>query len=99
MLLGSPAQILPSLLGEASERTGMDKYIEADTSKHRTHSLYRQGHCWCGATPKMREAWIVPLMTAVDAILLEHPSRCTVLDALCTTRLRPAKNALAVDSK
>ena len=43
LMLLAIAQALLTLLGAASERTGMDAYLKANTVKRRTHSLFRQG--------------------------------------------------------
>ena len=42
-LLSALAIALPTLLGAAGERLGHDRWLKADTAKHRTHSLFRQG--------------------------------------------------------
>ena len=51
LLLAAIAHALLTLLGAASEKTGMDAYLKVNTSKTRTHSLFRQGAYWYGAIP------------------------------------------------
>jgi len=72
LLLVAMAHALLTLLGAASEATGFDRTMKANTVKHRTHSLYRQG-CYCYmCLPNMREEWLRPLMEAFDRIVREH---------------------------
>jgi hypothetical protein len=72
LLLAAIAQALLTLLGAASEKTGMDAYLKVNTAKKRTHSLFRQGTYWYGAIPEMRDDWLQNLMTAFDEIVREH---------------------------
>ena len=46
LMLVAIAHTLLTLLGAASEASGLDKYLKANTSKKRTLSLYRQGLYW-----------------------------------------------------
>jgi hypothetical protein len=43
LLISAFATALLTLLGTAGERQGMDRLLKANTSKPRTHSLFRQG--------------------------------------------------------
>jgi len=72
LLLAAIAHALLTLLGAASEATGMDSYLKVNTSKERTHSLFRQGAYWYGAIPEMRDDWLRNLMEAFDKIVSEH---------------------------
>jgi hypothetical protein len=72
LLLVAMAHALLTLLGAASEATGMDAYLKANTVKRRTHSLFRQGTYWYQAIPNMREDWLRTLMNAFDRIVREH---------------------------
>jgi hypothetical protein len=56
----------------ASEATGMDAYLKANTVKRRTHSLFNQGAYWYQAIPTMRDDWLRTLMNAFDRIVREH---------------------------
>ena len=49
----------------------MDAYLKVNTVKKRTHSLFRQGACWYGAIPDMRDDWLAN-MKAFDEIVSEH---------------------------
>lgn len=72
MLLAAVAQVLLTLLGAASEASGLDRYLKVNTSKKRTHSLFRQGLYWYECIPTMREEWLRPLMDAFDRIVREQ---------------------------
>ncbi len=48
----------------------------ANTSKERTMSLYNQGLYWCSASPALREARLVLLMTAYANVIKEHAIFC-----------------------
>ncbi len=72
LLLCALSQALLTLLGAACERTGLDQRLKANTSKKRTHSLFRQGMFWFSAIPTMRDEWFEDLMAAFEEILREH---------------------------
>ena len=72
LLLVAMAHALLTLLGAASEATGMDAYLKANTVKRRTHSLFRQGSYWYECIPTMRDDWLRTLKTAFDKIVREH---------------------------
>lgn len=72
MFLVAIAHALLTLLGAASEATGLDRTLKANTSKKRTHSLFRQGLYWYQALPNMREDWFEKLMTEFDRIVAGH---------------------------
>jgi len=73
------AQALLTLLGAASERSGLDAYLRANTVKRRTHSLFRQGAYWYGCIPTMRDEWFDKLMAAYVEILQEHREMQSIL--------------------
>jgi len=72
LLLVAVAHTLLTLLGAASEESGLDRYLKVNTVKRRTHSLYRQGLYWYNCIPTMREEWLRLLMAAFDRIVREH---------------------------
>jgi hypothetical protein len=73
LLLVAMAHTLLTLLGAASEASGLDRYLKTNTVKRRTHSLYRQGLYWYHCIPTMREQWLRRLMNAYDEIVGRHP--------------------------
>jgi hypothetical protein len=61
-LMAALTQGLLSLLGEAGERTGLDRVLKTNTSKERQLSLMRQGLLWYERIPRMPEARLNTLM-------------------------------------
>lgn len=82
LLLAALAQALLTLLGAASEATGLDRILKANTVKTRTHSLFRQGLYWYSAIPFTRDEWITPLLQAFDKIVSEHAVFNEVFDVI-----------------
>lgn len=72
LMLAAFAQGLLTLLGAASEASGLDRYLKANTVKKRTHSLFRQGSYWYAAIPTMRDDRLSPLMEAFGKIVTDH---------------------------
>jgi hypothetical protein len=72
LFLVAIAHALLTLLGAASEETGLDRTLKANTAKKRTLSLFRQGLYWYHAMPTMRDDWFEKLMTAFNRIVGEH---------------------------
>jgi len=64
------ATIFLTLLGGAAEQAGFDRTLRANTSKRRTHSLFRQGKEYLAGCARMyREA----LSQSFNALLRAHP--------------------------
>jgi hypothetical protein len=61
-LLNAFAIVLLTLLGAAGESLGMDRHLKSNTSKRRTHSLFRQGCLLYDLIPNMPEARLRPLI-------------------------------------
>jgi hypothetical protein len=61
-LLNAFAIVLLTLLGAAGESLGMDRLLKANTSKRRTHSLFRQGCLLYDLMPNMPESRLRPLI-------------------------------------
>lgn len=72
MLIGALAQVLLTLLGAASEETGLDRTLKANTVKTRTMSLFNQGWFWYRALPGLRQERLEMLMTAFGRIVQRH---------------------------
>jgi hypothetical protein len=72
LFLVAIAHALLTLLGAASEKTGLDRTLKVNTSKKRTHSLFRQGVYWYSALPNTRDDWFRDLMGAWNTIVAEH---------------------------
>jgi hypothetical protein len=61
-LLNAFAIVLLTLLGAAGESLGMDRHLKSNTSKRRTHSLFRQGCLLYDLIPNMPGARLRPLI-------------------------------------
>jgi hypothetical protein len=73
VLLAALAQALLTLLGAASEATGLDRTLKANTVKTRTHSLFRQGCMWFALLPNAKEHRRTVLLTKFEELLREQP--------------------------
>ena len=62
LLLNAFAIVLLTLLGTAGESLGMDRQLKSNTSKTRTHSLFRQGCMLYELIPNMPEHRLAPLI-------------------------------------
>jgi hypothetical protein len=82
LMLAAFAQALLTLLGAASEKAGLDRYLKANTVKKRTHSLFRQGSYWYSALPNLREERLRPLMDAFGQIVSDHAISRELLGAI-----------------
>ena len=51
-----------TILGAAGESLGLDRMLKSNTSKHRTHSLFRQGCMLYDLMPNMPEIRLAPLI-------------------------------------
>ncbi len=60
--IGEFAMLLLTMLGAAGESLGMDRLLKSNTSKTRTHSLFRQGCMLYELIPNMPEHRLSPLM-------------------------------------
>ncbi len=69
LLISAFAMALLTLLGEIGERLGMDRLLKSNTSKTRTHSLFRQGCMLYELIPNMPEHRLGPLISAFDQAL------------------------------
>lgn len=72
LFLVAIAHALLTLLGAASEETGLDRTLKANTAKKRTLSLFRQGLYWYQSMPTMRDDWLEKLMLAFNRIVADH---------------------------
>jgi hypothetical protein len=73
-LLSALAIALLTLLGAAGEALGYDRHLKSNTSKRRTHSLFRQGTMLYELIPMMPEARLRPLVERFGAMLNELPA-------------------------
>lgn len=80
LLINAFAMVLLTMLGAAGESLGMDRLLKSNTSKTRTHSLFRQGCMLYELIPTMPEHRLAPLM----ARFAETISRCRSFSGLFT---------------
>ena len=64
LLVSAFAVALLTLLGAVGESLGMDRLLKSNTSKTRTHSLFRQGCMLYELIPNMPDHRLLPLMEA-----------------------------------
>jgi transposase len=72
-LLNALAIALLTLLGAAGEALGYDRLLKSNTTKRRTHSLFRQGCMLYDLIPTMPDKRRLPLIEKFAAMLAEVP--------------------------
>jgi hypothetical protein len=70
-LLNALAIVLLTLLGAAGEGLGYDRLLRSNTTKRRTHSLFRQGCMLYDLIPTMPDQRLIPLIERFAAMLAE----------------------------
>ena len=70
LLISAFAMALLTMLGTAGESLGMDRLLKSNTSKTRTHSLFRQGCMLYELIPNMPEHRLLPLMRRFAEMLV-----------------------------
>lgn len=71
LLIGAFAMALLTMLGTAGESLGMDRQLKSNTSKTRSHSLFRQGCMLYELIPNMPEHRLLPLMQRFAEMLAQ----------------------------
>jgi Transposase DDE domain len=74
LLVNAFAIVLLTLLGAAGESLGMDRHLKVNTTKRRTHSLFRQGCMLYELIPNMPEVRLRPLIERFAELLLQFPA-------------------------
>ena len=72
LLLNAFAMLLLTLLGAAGESLGMDRLLKSNTSKKRTHSVFRQGCMLYELMPTMPEARLLPLVERFAEMIAQN---------------------------
>jgi hypothetical protein len=72
LLLSALAIVLLTLLGAAGESIGLDRLLKSNTSKRRTHSLFRQGCLLYDLIPNMPETRLSPLIDKFAQLLSQN---------------------------
>ena len=73
LLICAMAMTLLTLLGAAGESLGMDRMLNANTVKTRTHSLVRQGCHYAASIPAMKQERLEPLVQRFGGYVLAQP--------------------------
>ena len=73
LLVSAFAVALLTLLGAVGERLGMDRLLKSNTSKTRTHSLFRQGCMLYELIPNMPEHRLLPLIETFAKAVSQAP--------------------------
>ena len=79
LLINAFAMALLTMLGAAGESLGMDRHLKSNTSKTRTHSLFRQGCMLYELIPNMPEHRLLPLMQRFAEMLAQSGLFCGLL--------------------
>jgi len=69
LLVSAFAVALLTMLGAVGESLGMDRLLKSNTSRTRTHSLFRQGCMLYELIPNMPEHRLIPLIEAFNQAL------------------------------
>ncbi len=72
LLICAMAMTLLTVLGAAGESLGMDRMLKANTSKKRTHSLFRQGCHYYASIPAMKQEQLEPLVQRFGEYVLRE---------------------------
>ena len=73
LLVSAFAVALLTILGTVGESLGMDRLLKSNTSKTRTHSLFRQGCMLYELIPNMPEHRLLPLIEAFARAVSKAP--------------------------
>lgn len=82
LMISALAVAILSLLGATGESLGLDKGLKANTTKRRTHSLFRQGYYYYHQLAKMPADKAKQLLSRFDEILKEHQQLVDILGVL-----------------
>jgi hypothetical protein len=81
LLISAFATALLTLLGAVGESLGMDRLLKSNTSKTRTHSLFRQGCMLYDLIPTMPEHRLAPLIERFAHAVADAPEFSGVFNA------------------
>ena len=81
-LVSAFAVVLLTLLGAAGEALGYDRYLKSNTTKRRTHSLFRQGGMLYQLIPNMTEFMLRPLIVQFAQTFAAQPVFAQVFGAV-----------------
>lgn len=82
LFVAAIAEALLTLLGAAGEAAGLDRWLKANTSKKRQHSLFRQGLMLYSLLPGLKQDEALLLMQHFDRLVREQEVFCQVFGIL-----------------
>ena len=94
-LINAFAVVLLTLLGAAGEQLGYDRHLKTNTSKRRTHSLFRQGSMLYELMPNMTDFLLLPLIKRFAQMLAAQPLFAQMFGGLhFRRRCRPTRRTI-----
>ena len=88
-LINAFAVVLLTLLGAAGEQLGYDRHLKTNTSKRRTHSLFRQGSMLYELMPNMTDYLLLPLIKRFAQMLAAQPLFAQMFGAIGVLQTQP----------
>lgn len=82
LLISALSIVILTLLGAAGESLGLDKGLKANTVKHRTLSLFRQGYYYYHQLERMKKEQGSALLDAFQKMLEEHRQLVEILGVI-----------------
>ncbi|MCP4991749.1 MAG: transposase [Colwellia sp.] len=82
LLISALSVVILTLLAAAGESSGLDKGLKANTVKHRTLLLFRQGYYYYHQLERMKKDQAVKLLEAFQKMLEEHVKLVEILGVI-----------------
>jgi len=82
LLISALSVVILTLLGAAGESLGLDKGLKANTVKHRTLSLFKQGYYYYHQLARMTDEKIEQLLNAFQKMIEEHKQLVKILGVI-----------------
>jgi len=82
LFISALAVVILTLLGAAGESIGLDRGLKANTVKHRTLSLFKQGYYYYHQLAKMKQDRAESLLNAFQKMIEEHKQIVTILGVI-----------------
>jgi len=82
LLISALAVVILTLLGAAGEAIGLDRGLKANTVKHRTLSLFKQGYYYYHQLARMKHDTAEKLLTTFQRMIEEHRQLVSILGVI-----------------
>lgn len=82
LLISALAVVILTLLGAAGESIGLDKGLKANTVKHRTHSLFRQGYYYYHQLERMNKDKAKTLLDSFQKMIEQHQQLVNIFGSI-----------------